>query len=96
VARATLGVGIVARVDDDTVRAWVSRSCHEQGLPLTVTDARIVEQVRVLLTGQAKPGSGSRAERRTADRARQRERQPGHTNQGPAITSGEAGAQGAA
>lgn len=76
VARATLGVGVMARLDDDTVRTWVTRSCHAQGLPVTVTDPRIVEQVRVLLTGQAKMGSESRTGRGTAERARQRERQP--------------------
>lgn len=33
--------------------AWVERSCTAQGLPVKITDAVLVEQVRVLLTGVA-------------------------------------------
>ncbi|MCW2725140.1 MAG: hypothetical protein JWN35_2061 [Frankiales bacterium] len=37
----------------DELAEWVARSCMAQGLPVKVSEARTVEQVRVLLTGQA-------------------------------------------
>ncbi len=51
-------------VTPEGLRAWVVASCAAQGVPLHVTDPRVLEQVRVLLTG----GAGSPAQ------ARQRER----------------------
>lgn len=44
------------RISDEQVRAWVARSCAEQGVPLRVTDVLVIERVRVLLTGTAAPG----------------------------------------
>ena len=47
-----------------TVRAWVERSRQEQGLPLKVTDPRVLAEVAELLgvaqtrhTGRKRPGS---------------------------------------
>lgn len=45
-----------SRLSDDQLRAWVARSCAEQGVPLHVTDVLVLERVRVLLTGTAAPG----------------------------------------
>jgi hypothetical protein len=50
-------VALDARLSDEQVRAWVARSCAAQGLPVHVTDALVVERVRVLLTGTARPTS---------------------------------------
>ena len=44
------------RLSDAQVRAWVDRSCAEQGVPLHVTDVLVLERVRVLLTGTAASG----------------------------------------
>jgi hypothetical protein len=46
-------VAVGARLSDQQVRAWVANSCAAQGLPVHVTDALVVERVRVLLTGTA-------------------------------------------
>lgn len=45
------------RLSDEQLRAWVARSCAEQGVPLHVTDVLVLERVRVLLTGTAAPGT---------------------------------------
>jgi len=45
------------RLSDEQVRAWVERSCAEQGVPLHVTDVLVLERVRVLLTGTAAPST---------------------------------------
>ncbi len=51
-AGAPGGVGPVA-LSQDELAEWVVRSCAAQGVPVKVGEARTVEQVRVLLTGQA-------------------------------------------
>jgi hypothetical protein len=43
----------VGRLSDEELAAWVAASCQAQGVPVKVSEARTVEQVRVLLTGQA-------------------------------------------
>lgn len=40
-------------VTAEEVAGWVERSCRAQGVPVKVSEPRTVEQVRVLLTGQA-------------------------------------------
>jgi hypothetical protein len=50
-------VAVDAGLSDAQVRAWVARSCAAQGLPVHVTDALVIERVRVLLTGTASPTS---------------------------------------
>lgn len=65
--QAVLPVAMDARFTDEQVRAWVTRSCAAQGVPVHVTDALVVERVRVLLTGTAVPsrrpaGSSSTAQ----------------------------------
>jgi hypothetical protein len=50
----------MARLTDDAVHAWVAESCHAQHLPVHVTDPLVIEQVRVLLTGQPKPDNATR------------------------------------
>ena len=51
-----LGAASSGRLSDEQLRAWVARSCVEQGVPLQVTDVLVLERVRVLLTGTAAPG----------------------------------------
>ncbi len=33
----------------DLIEQWVTRSCEQQGVPVKITDVRVIEQVRVLL-----------------------------------------------
>ena len=42
---------------------WVARSCAAQGVPVKVSEARTVEQVRVLLSGQGGRTAPAREER---------------------------------
>ena len=44
----------------DVVAAWVQASCDAQGVPVLVTDAGVVADVAVLLTGRAAPGGPQR------------------------------------
>lgn len=47
---------------------WVAASCARQGVPVKITDARVVTRVAVLLSGQAQrrtPGTEGAAGRRT-------------------------------
>lgn len=55
VGKGVLAVAVDARLSDEQVRAWVARSCAAQDLPVHVTDALVIERVRVLLTGTASP-----------------------------------------
>lgn len=43
----------MGRLSEQQIAAWVTASCQAQGVPVRVSEARTVEQVRVLLTGQA-------------------------------------------
>ena len=48
---------------EERVRAWVERSCAEQGVPFKVTDRRVVAQVAELLRtrpGQSRQTGSSR------------------------------------
>ena len=49
---------------------WVARSCAAQGVPLKVSDARTVEQVRVLLSGQGGRTAPARQRGRSAPAGR--------------------------
>lgn len=75
-ARTAVGVGVMARLTPEAVHAWVATSCEQQGLPLHITDPLVIEQVRVLLTGEPKPNSAGQAGPGAAGRARQREGKP--------------------
>jgi hypothetical protein len=59
-------VGVVGRLSDEQLAAWVAASCQAQGLPVKVSEARVVEQVRVLLTGQAGRTAPARTRGRSA------------------------------
>ena len=48
----TVADGTSGRVALDVVRAWLEASCAAQGVPVVVTDAVVLSQVAVLLTGQ--------------------------------------------
>ena len=43
-------------VDGEAVRAWLEASCRAQDVPLLVTDAGVVSQVRALLAGRDAAG----------------------------------------
>lgn len=47
---ATGGVG--TRVQVEAVRAWLEASCVAQGVPVVVTDAVVLSQVAVLVSGR--------------------------------------------
>ena len=53
--KGVLAVAVDARLSEEQVRAWVARSCAAQGVPVQVSDALVIELVRVLLTGTAGP-----------------------------------------
>lgn len=42
----------MARLTSEELAAWVAASCERHGVPVKVTDAAVVDQVAVLLTGQ--------------------------------------------
>ena len=54
----------------EAVAAWVTASCQAQGVPVKVSEARTVEQVRVLLTGQAGRTAPARQRGRSAPAGR--------------------------
>ena len=54
----------------EAVAAWVTASCQAQGVPVKVSEARTVEQVRVLLTGQAGRTAAARQRGRSAPAGR--------------------------
>lgn len=56
---STGGVVAVGRLTPEELAAFVAESCDRQGVPVKVTDARVVADVAVLLGGR---GSGSRSE----------------------------------
>lgn len=67
--KATCYLGGLVMIETEALASWVRSTCEAQGVPVHVTDVRVVRSIGVLLTGEA-----SRA---TAD-ARQR-RQTGDT-----------------
>lgn len=55
----------MGRLTPEALAAWVAASCERQGLPVKVTDTRVVGQVASLLSeGRARPGR--QAQRRQA------------------------------
>ena len=54
----------------EAVAAWVTASCQAQGVPVKVSEARTVEQVRVLLTGHAGRTAPARQRGRSAPAGR--------------------------
>jgi len=58
------GMGVMGRLSDEQLAAWVAASCHAQGVAVKVSDPRTVEQVRVLMTGQAGRTAPARQRRR--------------------------------
>jgi hypothetical protein len=60
----------VGSLSDEQLAAWVAASCHAQGVPVKVSEARVVEQVRVLLTGQAGRTAPARTRGRSAPAGR--------------------------
>jgi len=49
---ASGGVVLVGPLRGEALAAWVAASCAAQGLPVKVTDAWVVERVRLLLGGE--------------------------------------------
>ena len=60
----------MGRLSEQQVAAWVTASCQAQGVPVKVSEARTVEQVRVLLTGQAGRTAPARQRGRSAPAGR--------------------------
>lgn len=60
----------MGRLSDAQLAAWVTTSCHAQGVPVKVSEARVVEQVRALLTGQAGRTAPARQRGRSAPAGR--------------------------
>lgn len=56
----------MGRLSDEQLAAWVIASCQAQGVPVKVTEARVVEHVRALLTGQAGRTAPARQRGRSA------------------------------
>lgn len=53
-------------IDRDALRAWVEATCAAQGVPVLVSDAAVIAQVGVLLTGgrpRGEPPAGGVARR---------------------------------
>jgi len=44
--------GVPKRVEVEVVRAWLEASCIAQGVPVVVTDAVVLSQVAVLVSGR--------------------------------------------
>ncbi len=56
---STGGRNVVGRLTGSALEAWVTRSCLAQGVPVKVTDVRVVDRVRTLVTGgPGGPGRG--------------------------------------
>ncbi len=60
----------MGRLTPDQMRDWVAASCAAQGVPLHGGDARVLEQVRALLTGAAARPARAPALARAARRSR--------------------------
>lgn len=56
----------MGRLSDEQLAAWVVASCQAQGVPVKVSEGRVVEQVRVLLTGQVGRTAPARTRGRSA------------------------------
>lgn len=52
-AGAAGGVGVMAGLTPEEIRAWVEASCTEQGVPVAVSDPSTLDRVVVLLAGGA-------------------------------------------
>jgi len=60
----------MAVLEGDALVEWVRRSCPGQGLPLKVTDERVVDKVRIRLRGSpVAPAGGARPGGPAADRS---------------------------
>lgn len=66
-------MGVRWTVDPRFVEEWVQRTCAAQGVPVKVTDARVIEQVAVLVGQMRQTGS------RRVGSKRARPRVPGPT-----------------
>ena len=50
----------VGLLTGDALVGWVTRSCLAQGVPVKVTDGRVIDRMRVLLSGRPEgPGRGA-------------------------------------
>ena len=57
--RSLSGGDVVGLLTGDALIGWVTQSCLAQGLPVKVTDGRVIDRVRVLLGGKSEgPGRG--------------------------------------
>ena len=56
--RSLCGGDVVGCLTAEGLLSWVMRSCLAQGVPLKVTDVRVVDRVRTLLSGR--PGGTER------------------------------------
>jgi len=50
--RSECGVLVVGLLTGDALVDWVTRSCLAQGVPVKVTDGRVIDRVRTLLGGK--------------------------------------------
>lgn len=63
-------MAVMGSLTGEAVASWVTASCQAQGVPVKVIDARTVEQVRVLLTGQGGRTAPARQRGRSAPAGR--------------------------
>lgn len=47
------GGAVVGVLTGDALVSWVTASCVAQGVPVKVTDGRVVDRIRILLTGES-------------------------------------------
>ena len=59
-AGASGGVGAMARLSEEALAAWVAASCEESGVPVFVTDPRVLRQVAVAVGGCGWGGAQAR------------------------------------
>ena len=76
----------------EQLAAWVTASCQAQGVPVKVSDRRAVEQVRVLLTGQAGRTAPARQRGRSAPVGRSQPPDRLHPARVEGLDAGRAGA----
>ena len=59
--RPISGGAVVGLLSAEALAGWVLKSCLAQGVPVKVTDARVIDRVRTLLGGKPDaPGRGAR------------------------------------
>lgn len=68
----------MGRLSNEKLALWVAASCSASGVPVKITDTRVLAQVAVLLTGRG-PGSPQGAE---ADTGTAQNRHTGITRSG--------------